>query len=101
MKTIIKKSRIKGIYYLVNSFGSDRYLMIMHQPSETMIVGFTSAPVHRTTDIINESEKILSVVDWSVEEKDLTEKHGEVVKKLMNKVSFDEHLRRLVLNKDK
>ena len=84
---------------MVISSNSFRFLKIKHEPSETTIINFTSVPVQKTSEIIKVAEEVLSVVDWNVKEKDLTEKHGEVVKKLMSKVYVDSDINKFVLRK--
>jgi len=97
MKTTIKKSKIKGIHYSIKTVGSSRFLTIVHSPSEKAIHRFTSAPVHRTSDIIKLSEELLSTLNWNVPEEEIGEEHVKVVSELKKRIKLDTHMNKYVV----
>ena len=85
MKTI-KKSKVKGLYYLSWKVGSYYYLTIMHDISNKPLVNFTSAPVEKITDVIKVSDEILSKSDWNIPESKLTNKNEDAIKNLKKRI---------------
>ena len=86
MNTIIKKSAVPGIHYIVSTVSSYKYLTIIHDKSNKSIADFSHSPVEKHTDVIKISDKILGQIDWNIPESKITNAHEKIVHELKKSV---------------
>lgn len=91
MKEVVKKSKVKGLYYISFMAGSFRFLKIMHSKSKKLVISFAHHPVEKITDVIKISDKILSKANWDKPDSELIDKtHVDALKELRKKVVLNE-----------
>lgn len=91
MSEVIKKSKVKGVFYVIESVSSFRYLKIMHERSGKPIVSFTDAPILRSTDIIKLAETVLDKANWNLPESRIGKPQLDVAKELRKRIFRNNH----------